>query len=112
MSELFKRKTLKLDKVGEMDGQNENDLESCGLKPVEESTLIQRNNEFFDSLNIKASEGFGENPVCATVKLMESLLSPREISFLLAKQILTAKSPEESAENPKEELEENKKTKE
>ena len=101
MNDFFKRKEevkVELPTHGDYDVKNfDNDMASCGVTDVE--GLIARYNQLFGNLVVDSDQ---ENPVATVCKRIEETFSHREISFLMARDLLQA-AYNESVQNLKKE---------
>ena len=82
------KKVLNISEFTEFNHNEESDTKACGLDP-KSSTFNDRNDVFFAELNDMFSGQNSGNPVSSTAECIERNFSTREISFLLAKSIIT-----------------------
>lgn len=89
MSDFFKRKEevkAEIPTHGDYDPSNfENDLKACGITDVED--FKNRYQMLFNNLVVDSSQ---ENPVATVAKKIEETFSPREVAFLMSKDLLQA----------------------
>jgi hypothetical protein len=82
------KKVLDISEFTEFNHNEESDTKACGLNP-KSSTFNDRNDVFFAELKDMFSGKNSGNPVSCTAECLEKNFSTREISFLLAKSIIT-----------------------
>lgn len=83
--------TTPIDSFGDYDHKNEDDLASCGLAESSKSTFDNRNDNFFERMkSALESNDRDVNPVSTVSRLLEAHFSSREISFLLAKSVVSS----------------------
>lgn len=87
----FKRKSVKLPEPGEFKKGDLDDLGACGLSSskLSKNDLLKRNEDFFEIVKTDLSENEDDNPVAIVCERLEQNFSSREISFLLAKTMIT-----------------------
>ena len=97
--DFFKKKESKeviFPEEGDYDPTNfDNDLISCGI--IDANSFKSRHEELFRDLIVDSSN---ENPVAIVAKRLEEAFTPREMAFLLSKDLLQV-AYEESVEQLK-----------
>ena len=87
MNDFFKRKEFNAPELpthGEYDPSNfENDMHACGITDIE--GFQKRHIALFSNLIVDSSQ---ENAVATVAKKIEESFTPREVAFLMAKDLL------------------------
>lgn len=89
--DFFKRKEKKplvISNFTDFNHNEESDTSACGIGE-DLSNFEKRNNNFFDELQGIFSGKFEGNPVSIVAECVEQNFSSREVSFLLAKSIMS-----------------------
>lgn len=98
--DFFKRKEAKkveLPTHSDYDFENfDNDLHACGINDIE--GFQARHNDLFSNLIVDSDK---ENSVATVAKKIQEYLTPREVAFLMSKDLLL-KAYEKSLEQTKE----------
>jgi len=86
MSDFFEKKEENVSTENAYEFSNfDNDMAACGITDIQ--GFQDRYNELFDNLVVDSDK---ENPVAVVSHAIENILSIREMSFLMAKDLLTA----------------------
>ena len=87
--DFFKRKEaseIEVSKCGDFDTSNfDNDLTACGI--IDQEGFQKRHVKFFENFVVDSSQ---ENPVASVTKKIQKYFSPREVAFIMAKDLLQA----------------------